>query len=537
MAKNSPIRSRWWLWAALALVIVVHTAVQLSLSLSRENMLHDEAFSMLGAAGNWEPFYALEAASRGEWVEAEAFQALLVIDSPFDFPNVSAGLLANDLHPPLYFYMLRVWAFFFGNTVEAGLVFNLLLKLILVGLMFGFARRIMGDATHTGAVMLVWLGSVVPIALAIEIRHYTLFPVMSVVYAWGMYAVFFEQRRLNVWRVVWVMGSGIGGLMTHFSFGVLVIGVGVTLWVRYLAWDRGALWRYVRLYLVTHSIIAVLALLAFDPRLQIVYNYFVRDQRAAVSDVSLVRNIASLWYHFLYTNTLQTLERLSGLKLPRPIGVGIWAALFYAMWAHVVRFIREGETAQNRGYLFVLTVAVSMMSLNIVLLTFGARPSWSLYPRYVGTMWVFISFWPAIILSRRLWLVALMALPMTLSLVAYGMDAQPALHRYGPLLPSEGEAVLLDTNYVGYVLPSAYGLSRTTPVGIVARDADIVQLLETAPTDTVLYNPAQVWVFGVDLDERGDRSPMFEARGIVVVADTSERVPFPDDTVYRLVVP
>lgn len=50
----------------------------------------------------------------GAWVPASEWKKFLHIEQPFCFDEIAHALTRFDIHPPLYFWLLHLWALVVG---------------------------------------------------------------------------------------------------------------------------------------------------------------------------------------------------------------------------------------------------------------------------------------------------------------------------------------------------------------------------------------------------------------------------------------
>ncbi|MCX7670362.1 MAG: glycosyltransferase family 39 protein, partial [Anaerolineae bacterium] len=186
---------------------------------------------------------------------------------------------ANDIHPPLYYWLLKLWTGFAGVS-EAGLrSFSAVIGVLLVLGTIGLGMRLGGVLLGLTAGLIVAL-SPLEVYYSQEARMYLLLALEAV---WAVYGFWWliatedhelngsakpAARPLKLWPLpsYLLAPAFIAGLYTHYAFPVMIAALSLL----YLAWvaatrHRGASGRRV----LRWTILCGVALLAFLPWLSI----------------------------------------------------------------------------------------------------------------------------------------------------------------------------------------------------------------------------------------------------------------------------
>lgn len=150
----------------------------------------------------------------------EAFGSYLI---RFDFAALTR-YTANDVHPPLYYWLLKVWSLFFGNT-EIGLrSMSVFFGAVTIIFAFLLVLRLFGRRAAYVSMLLLVLSPMF-IRYGQEARMYTLLTAIIVSATYVLtYAV--ETKK----RVVWI----IYGVL--IALGMLIQYFAALAWVSHLAW-------------------------------------------------------------------------------------------------------------------------------------------------------------------------------------------------------------------------------------------------------------------------------------------------------------
>ncbi|MBN2303056.1 MAG: hypothetical protein JXQ72_01175, partial [Anaerolineae bacterium] len=227
--------------STLVVLVLAGLGARLVLIADRAALEHDEAISILAAAGH-QGDYARVLAGRdgpdspyGRWVPARDWQRFMEPDEALIFGRIGADLGRYDIHPPLYFWLLHLWSLLVGAGFHAGPLLNVLFdagtawgvwKLASPldrqarldsgkspslqrgeGDLGGEANRIHELPLCRLAAVVLWALSPVALRTTIPARQYALFTLLAVWYALAIRAAFtspspahrFDRKLDRVW--------------------------------------------------------------------------------------------------------------------------------------------------------------------------------------------------------------------------------------------------------------------------------------------------------------------------------------------------
>lgn len=140
-------RSRWTL-VLLLFVLAAGIASRVAGLAAKSTITHDEAISYICVTGHLGEYHrTLDAGASpyGEWVPASRWKRFWTLEAPFCFDRISAGLARYDVHPPLYFWLLHLWALVVGIHAWSGPLLNLLIDLTTALLLYRLARHVFAE--------------------------------------------------------------------------------------------------------------------------------------------------------------------------------------------------------------------------------------------------------------------------------------------------------------------------------------------------------------------------------------------------------
>lgn len=189
---------------------------------------------------------------------------LLLLPRPYWLDEVASVLVANqptwrevlrfaatDIHPPFYFFLLRLWGMAFGYSEIATGLLSLLLAAVAAGLVYHLGR-VFGD-TWTGAIaaVLFWC-SATAVNFATETRMYTLVIIAALLATLALY----RMATGGGIRYAWLyFGATLLGMYTHYFYWILVLSHGMAV-VAFHVFSRGRFpWRRWALAVVSAGIL------------------------------------------------------------------------------------------------------------------------------------------------------------------------------------------------------------------------------------------------------------------------------------------
>lgn len=192
-------------------------------------------------------FYHLDTSSL--WSDEGNTWALLTRS----FPQIAHDAAA-DIHPPGYYWLLKVWSMIGGTSAWAMRSFSAVAGLLLVWVIYRLGRYFEEEAREGHvALMAAFLAALNPLQIyySQEARMYLLLALESALLFWALYALLFSENphsmpgkgqayalsRNRSWPFPGILSllqpalayvlSGIAGLWTHYSFPIVLAAAGL----------------------------------------------------------------------------------------------------------------------------------------------------------------------------------------------------------------------------------------------------------------------------------------------------------------------
>jgi mannosyltransferase len=160
----------------------------------------------------------------------EAFSAYI---TQFNFIDI-ARYTATDVHPPVYYWLLKSWELLFGASVEAIRGFSILFGAAAIGAGFFLVRRLFGRAAASLSLLFMVVSPML-VRYSDEARMYTLVATIALLATHVLVSAVASRRR---WQ--WVLYGVLValGMLTHY-FVLLV-------WIAHWVWRAAVVRRSVK---------------------------------------------------------------------------------------------------------------------------------------------------------------------------------------------------------------------------------------------------------------------------------------------------
>jgi hypothetical protein len=204
------------------LTLLLGTGLLLAQALSLRTVKHDDAITLLAVTGHQAAF------SRGpipenRWVSAADWQAFWTLRESGLFRTIARDLAHDDIHPPLYFWLLHVWFALGGVGLAYGALLNVPLLVAASLAVTAAARGVGCPPGIAAAVGVLWLLPGAHVALASELRGYGLLAAVSALFLVALLRFLREPGRGTA------LGLGAAtllGMLTHYHFVLLLVASG-----------------------------------------------------------------------------------------------------------------------------------------------------------------------------------------------------------------------------------------------------------------------------------------------------------------------
>lgn len=371
---------RWNFFPISLIIIVLATSAFRLVGIANKQILtHDEGISYLSATCHQGKYSQVVNSSLvGNWVQASEWKKLIRPDEFFCFQRIGFDLAHYDIHPPLYFWLLHIWTFLFGVSMWSGPSLNILITDLTILALFALALRVLGNISEATLVVFSWAINPSIILVSTEARQYDLLTLWAVLLVWQTVRYSTLPKPIKLHETLFLMILTIAGLLTHYYFLFVVVGVVIFSIARLIRKDNQRLIGALVAIGLGHILAIALHpdfVVSFQGYNQ--YQKFVHEEFFKRVEVVLL-SFSSFFYLFVIL-----------------LGVVIWAFITYF-------YNRSGLFQHfrniNLNELYIPFICVWLGSIIIVLYLTFLSPQHSMGPKYLSLIWPFFVFIVAYIL-------------------------------------------------------------------------------------------------------------------------------------------
>lgn len=214
--------------------------------LNEKSLWSDEICTIATALGNSVDIHAVQNFDPSAPVPASVYQAKALTSHGLFAFDETVRVLRQNIHPPLFFWLMNVWIHLFGSQPFALRLLAVLFGVACIPMMFLAGRRLAGTPVGlTAAALMSFSGY--QIAHAQDARAYTLMTLLALSSAWVLLRLL-DQDKADPkghhitweWRIFLVLTTM--GLYTQYFFGIFYLFL--LCYGAFRKWhDRKFLWR------------------------------------------------------------------------------------------------------------------------------------------------------------------------------------------------------------------------------------------------------------------------------------------------------
>lgn len=209
----------------LIAAVVLSVSLKVVTVLNKTTYTHDEAISMLAATGHQQEYARIEqeSARQATWSQAEEWKRLMQPEASLCFGEISRGLAATDIHPPMYFWLLHLVILVIGANLWTGVALNIVISLGTIFVLHRLASHLIDDARFASLAVLLWSVSPAVVMASSEARHYDLYTLIAVSFCYIFFLIGSEPDT-RVFRRSALLGLiAFIGLFTHYQFALILL--------------------------------------------------------------------------------------------------------------------------------------------------------------------------------------------------------------------------------------------------------------------------------------------------------------------------
>lgn len=270
---------------------------------------------------------------------------------------------AADVHPPLYYIFLKVWAMVFGSSVLSLRAFSVTAATLAIGAIYLLAKEIW-RSERAGLVAAFLLAvSGFQIQAAWEARMYTLGTLFIVIAAWLLLRALKARQQAWLWWIGFALAT-VAAVYTHYYLLFSLIGLVVFLLGYFIAVTRGRIgeilqWSHFWYAVIAGGLIAAI----FGPWLPTFFQQTKQVQASFWIPPFDWRGLPDTFYHFF----IPTVGGLSHEGLGHLTWVYLPLLIVGAIWLWLIT-TSKGQERTGRWLVFVMGTMPLVISIGFSLL-------------------------------------------------------------------------------------------------------------------------------------------------------------------------
>lgn len=369
---------RWLVAVMLVAALLAGIALRAATITGRQVLSHDGSIAYLAATGqqgNWHDIvrFGSEQQPYGQWTQVDLWQQFFRLDSDATLSGIARDLADWDLHPPLYFWLLHYATAILGVEGSTGPLLNSALDLLTLLLVFGAARYLLRDDLLAAVAALMWFVSPAAVDTMQEARHYSLFGLTGIAFAWQLVRVIDESHRPRHFDYAMLAALTCAGALTHYSFA-MVVAAGLILAA---GWSE----RTRLLPLIACIAAGVLLAVAISPGLLAVFSH-AEEVASSMTLSALAERVLKVGYHLfdLWGRTVA-----GNVVLGVALMALLAAVILRSSPGACVRAVAATVLGPQRNYLLVFALLVFVL-IGAAYIGFLV-PRHAIGPRYLAPVW------------------------------------------------------------------------------------------------------------------------------------------------------
>lgn len=375
--------------------ILVGAFIQFKVVEDKKVLEFDDAISILTATGHQGEYAQISENNSfpiGTWVPAKDWMRLIEHEAGRGLTQTAYDLANNDVHPPLYFWILSIWIYVFGSSLWSTNLLNLVIDLLIALTLVEVAYQIFHDRTAALLVCAIWILSPVSIKTTFWVRQYAFFSLIVLLYAYRVYKTFYSTVRVRLldWSNLWLGLAALTGMLTHYYFAIFLLTSVVLIGNNYLNLRRD------RRFLITMILVLLISgflFITFLPNFyQSISFYFAKKFQltASLPELSLrIRNAVKMGLLFL---------------CPLLIMLGVWIGRTILRFGlgKLIRESKESIASLHTDPAFRWATAFTVLPFFMILVAYltGVSQVHTFSSRYLGYLTPLAAFIPVFILQK-----------------------------------------------------------------------------------------------------------------------------------------
>lgn len=283
------------------MVLILQTIIYVFVAKNKSYLHIDEAYSF--GLSNYDKIEIQDNDDfYNTWHSKDYYLDYLAVqkDEIWDFKPVYENQ-KNDVHPPLYYLLLRFCMIFTSGhfSIWSGIVLNIIIYVFVTIFMYLILKRLFRgeNFANVKAIVLAFMSSIILASLSnvINIRMYAL-STLNVLITTFLHIKLFESKDINVKLFIAIGVSALAGVLTHYFYLFFLAVLYIIFLIRYI---REKQFKKLLFYTLTLIFAGVFSLMIFPYSLN--HMFFGYRGQGVISNFENIFDILPSIYSQLYT--------------------------------------------------------------------------------------------------------------------------------------------------------------------------------------------------------------------------------------------
>jgi hypothetical protein len=259
----------------------------------KEGFSYDESITLLDSSGNTLEYYSLfnpdspffnQTTSKGDIAE------YVDIVEPYNFSDISSGILKSDLNSPLYYWILNIIYSLFGISIYGGTIVNIILTLLIGIVLYFFVLKSSNRTYLALGSTAIFLFSPAVLHISLESRSLALYGLFTILYAIMVYKICWKQYLLSDYLILGLIGFL--GLTNQFFFITVIAGGGLFI----LIIQGFRKWKQLGAYTITVIVSCIVSFLVFPVYQSLIATFQKSNSMASGVQATLIEKVKTTVY-------------------------------------------------------------------------------------------------------------------------------------------------------------------------------------------------------------------------------------------------
>ena len=268
------------------LIILLQIIYKLNIDAQKEDLFIDEVYSY-GLMNNEEAFIFKRDDFLNKWHTGKYFYDYLTIneDEVFNISSVFKNQ-AEDVHPPLYYSLLRVAATFtIGRfTKWTGLILNIIIYVLCAIVLYKLGKNLLRNQFYSILLVIIYGFSLFSMQNTTYIRMYQLLELELLLLMYWHFKNY--EKSLTKKELIKLSICVITGILTHYYYILMLVGLYI---ITMLDYARTKKWKNILKYNVALIISGIISILIFPACISHIFSGY--RGKASVNKMFYVDNL------------------------------------------------------------------------------------------------------------------------------------------------------------------------------------------------------------------------------------------------------